>query len=90
MKDTETIRSKALVLLQLLIPVITWSVVYVTADTNYFPFISLYTSRVPREEVSLPSFDVVNCLLKTCKLLSTHPFKPFPRRFSGPYSVCSD
>ena len=27
--------------------------------------------------------------LQTCKLLSTHPFKPFPRRFSGPESVCS-
>ena len=24
-----------------------------------------------------------------CKLLSTHPSKPFPRRFSGPESVCS-
>ena len=27
--------------------------------------------------------------LQTCKLLSTHPSKPFPRRFSGPESVCS-
>ena len=26
---------------------------------------------------------------QTCKLLSTHPSKPFPRRFSGPESVCS-
>ena len=27
--------------------------------------------------------------LQTCKLLSTHPSKPFLRRFSGPESVCS-
>ena len=26
---------------------------------------------------------------QTCKLLSSHPFKPFPRRFSGSESVCS-
>ena len=55
---------KALVLLQLLIPQITWSVVNVTADINDFRFISLDTSRVSREEVCLPSFDVVNWLLK--------------------------
>ena len=31
-----------------------------------------------------------NCqVFRTCKLLSTHPFKSFPRRFSGPESVCS-
>ena len=55
---------KALVLLQLLIPFLTWSVVNVTADINDFRFISLDTSRVSREEVCLPCFDVVNCLLK--------------------------
>ena len=49
--------SNALVLLQLLIPVITWAVVNVTADINDFRFISLDTSRVSREEVCLPSFD---------------------------------
>ena len=53
---------KALVLLQLRISVIIWSVVNVTADTNDFRFISLDTSRVSREEVCVPSFDVVNCL----------------------------
>ena len=42
----------------------TWSVVNVTADINDFRFISLDTIRVSREEVCLPSFDVVNCLLK--------------------------
>ena len=26
---------------------------------------------------------------QTCKLLSSHPFKPFPRRFSGSELVCS-
>ena len=56
--------SKALVLLQLLIPLMTWSVVNVTADINDFRFISLDTIQVSREEVYLPSFDVVNCLLK--------------------------
>ena len=55
---------KALVLLQLLIPLMTWSVVNVTTDINDFRFISLDTIRVSREEVCLPSFDVVNCLLK--------------------------
>ena len=53
---------KALALLQLLIPLITWSVV--TADINDFRLISLDTIRVSREEVCLPSFDVVNCLLR--------------------------
>ena len=38
MKDTELIRAKTLVLLQLLIPLITWSVVNVTADINDFRF----------------------------------------------------
>ena len=55
---------KTLVLLQLLILLITWSVVNVTADINDFRFISQHTIRVSREEVCLPSFDVVNCLLK--------------------------
>ena len=39
-------------------------VLNVTADINDFRFISLDTIRVSREEVCLPSFDVVNCLLK--------------------------
>ena len=64
MKYTELIRAKSLVLMQFLIPLITWSVVNVTADINDFRFISLDTIRVSREEVCLPSFDVVNCLLK--------------------------
>ena len=43
---------KALVLLQLLIPLITWSFVIVTADINDLRFISLDTIRVSREGVS--------------------------------------
>ena len=41
-------------LILMLIHVITWSVVNVTASINDFRL----------EEVCLPSFDVVNCLLK--------------------------
>ena len=46
------------------IPVITCSVVNVTADINDIRLFSLYISRVSRVEVCLPCFDVVNCLLK--------------------------
>ena len=46
---------KARVLLQLLIPVITWFVVNVTADINDFHLISLDTSRVSREEMYMLS-----------------------------------
>ena len=42
-------------LLQLLIPLVTWSVVNVSADVNDVRLISLYTSRVSREEVCQPS-----------------------------------
>ena len=56
---------KARALLQLLIPLVTWSVVYyVTAEVKDFRLISLDTNRVSREEVCLPSFEVVNCRLK--------------------------
>ena len=55
---------KALVLLQLLIPLVTWSVVNVTAEVKDFRLIALDTNRVSREEVCLPSFEVVNCRLK--------------------------
>ena len=51
-----------MVLLHLLIPLVTWSVVNGTADINDFPpphLISLFTSRVSLEEVHLPSFNVV-------------------------------
>ena len=51
---------KALVFLQLLIPLVTWSIVNVTAEINDFCFISLDTNRVSREEVCLPSFEVAN------------------------------
>ena len=55
---------KDLVFLQLLIPFVTWSVVNVSADVNAFCLISLDAILVSREEVCLPSFDVMNCLLK--------------------------
>ena len=56
--------TKARVLLQILIPIVTWSIVNVTAEVNYFCLISLDTNRVAREEVYLASFEVVNCRLK--------------------------
>ena len=48
---------KARVLLQLLIPLVTWSVVNVTAEVNDFRLISLDNDRVSRAEVCLPSFE---------------------------------
>ena len=55
---------KARVLLQLLIPLVTWSVVNLTAEVNDFRLISLDINRVSREEVCLPSSEVVYCRLK--------------------------
>ena len=55
---------KAQVLLQLLISLVTWSVVNVTAEVNDFRLVSLDTNQVSREELCLPSFEVVNCRLK--------------------------
>ena len=46
---------KALVLMQLLIPFVTWSVVNVTAEIYNFRLLSLDTNRVSRDEVYLPS-----------------------------------
>ena len=60
---------KARVLLRLLISLVTWSIVNVTAEVNNFRLISLDTNRVSREEVCLPSFEVVNCLLKFAYML---------------------
>ena len=52
---------KVLVLLQLLIPLVAWSVVNVTADVNDFRLISLDASRVSREDMCLPWFDAYVC-----------------------------
>ena len=60
MKHSELIRAKSFSIFFL----VTWFDVNVTHDINDFRFISLDTSRVTREEVCLPCFDVVNCLLK--------------------------
>ena len=56
---------KARVLLQLLIPLVTWSVINVTAEINKFRLITLDTNRVSQEKVCLPIFEVVNCRLKS-------------------------
>ena len=68
---------KVRVLLQLLIPVVNWSIVNVTAEVNDFRLISLNTNRVSRKEVCLPSFEVVNCRLNIWrsalgKILESH------------------
>ena len=54
---------KALPFLQLLIALLTRSVVNVCAISNGFLFVSPVTNRVSLEEVCLPSFDVLNCWL---------------------------
>ena len=48
---------------QLLIALLTRSVVNVCAISNNSLFVSLVTNRVSLEEVCLPSFDVLNCWL---------------------------
>ena len=54
---------KALLFLQLLIALLTRSVVNVCAISKDFLFVSIVTNRVSPEEVCLPSFDVLNCWL---------------------------
>ena len=54
---------KALLFLQLLIALLTRSVVNVCAISKDFLFVSLVTNRISLEEVCLPSFDVLNCWL---------------------------
>ena len=54
---------KARILLQLLIPLVTWSVVNVTAEVNDFHLISLDPNRVSREEVCELSVEIVADLL---------------------------
>ena len=54
---------KALLFLQLLIALITSSVVNVCAISKDFLFVSLITNRGSLEKVCLPSVDVLNCWL---------------------------
>ena len=54
---------KALLFLQLLIALLTRSVVNVCAISKDFLFDSLVTNRVSLEEVCLPNFDLSNCWL---------------------------
>ena len=63
MEDAEFAGSKALLVPQLLIDLLTRSVVNVCAISKDFLFVSLVTNRVSLEEVCLPSFDVLNCWL---------------------------
>ena len=56
---------KALLFLQLLIALLTRSVVNVCAISKDFLFVSLVTNWVSLEEVCLPSFDVLN-LVASC------------------------
>ena len=55
---------KALLFLQLLIALLTISVVNVCAISKDFLFVSLVTNRVSLEEVCLPSFNVVKLLVE--------------------------
>ena len=61
---------KALLFLQLLIALLTRSVVNICAISKDFLSVSLVTNRASLEEVCLPSFDVLNCWfnLVTCCL----------------------
>ena len=65
MEDAEFVRAgpKALLFLQLLIALLTRSVVNVCAISKDFLFVSLVTNRVSLEEVCLPIFYVLNCWL---------------------------
>ena len=63
MEDAEFVRAKCRIILQLLIALLTRSVVNVCAISKDFLFISLVTNRASLEEVCLPSFDVLNCWL---------------------------
>ena len=54
---------KALLLLQLLMALVTWAVVYVVAVSNDPHLTRRETFLVSGLEECLPSFDVVNCLL---------------------------
>ena len=49
-------------LLQLLISLVTWSVMNITVDINAFRLIYLDTSQVSQEKMCLPGFDVVKIL----------------------------
>ena len=61
MEDAELVWAKVL---QLLMALVTRSVVNVTVVSLEFRRTSLETNRVFREELYLPSFEVVNCSLK--------------------------
>ena len=62
MKDTELIRAKSFGIAAVAYSFNDLVRCECHRDINDFRFISLDTIRVSREEVCLPTFDVVNCL----------------------------
>ena len=65
MEDAELVQSEGSgVAAATYFPLVTWSVVNITAEVSDLRLISLDTNRVSREEVFLPSVEVVNCRLK--------------------------
>ena len=62
-------------------------------ETSIIYIILLFDSVFYQPYVYVPrttAYQRWNCqVIQTCKLLSTHPSKPFPLRFSGSESVCS-
>ena len=60
MENAELVRSEASGVAAELKSLVTWSVVNATAEVNDLRLISLDTNWVSREEVYLPSLEVVN------------------------------
>ena len=59
---------KTLLILQLLIALLTRSVVNFCAISKDFLFVCLVTNRVSLEEVCIPCFDVLNCWLNLAEI----------------------
>ena len=64
MEDAEFVRAKVVLFIQLLIALLTRSMLNVCAIFKDFLFVPLVTNRASLEEVCLPSFYVLNCWLK--------------------------
>ena len=93
MEDAEFVRAKALLFLQLLIALLTRSVVNVCAISKDFVFVSLVTIRVSLEEVCLPRFDVWNCWLNLAASClddeNALPLKVIPSFFASRFALPS-
>ena len=82
--------SQALLFLQVLIALLTRSVVNVCAISKDFLLVSLVTNRVSLEEVCLPSFDVLNCWLNlVASCLDDENELPFFNCFDLCLTFCS-